>query len=140
MWTPFIIMGHPCLHDASQVMLGQRDHTVQAFAPQRTDEPFAQRVRLRTLWWRFEHTHHQVTDALIELLREDAIPSMDEEAVAMISRDRFAQLLHRPVGRGVCRHIAMHNTAGRVWPEHKHTEKEKKRAGPHTANQEHKST
>ena len=49
-----MIMRHPGVHDASQVVLGESDHKIQAFSSQRADEPFAKCVRLRTVRWRFQ--------------------------------------------------------------------------------------
>ena len=67
MGTASIIMQHPCVHDASQVMLGERDHTIQAFPSQRADEPLAERISLWTLGRRLEDLESQVLYALIKL-------------------------------------------------------------------------
>ena len=64
---------------------------------------------------------------LVELRREDAIAIMEEEAIAMVRWDRFAQLLQCPGGRGMCRHIDMQDPACRVFHEHKHVEEAKGR-------------
>src|SRR5215468_2799427 len=96
MGTAFIVMRHPCVHDASQVMLGEWDHTIQAFPSQRADEPLAERIGLRRPYRRLAHPQPQVADALVELVREDAIAVMDEEAIGMVSGNRFAQLLECP--------------------------------------------
>ena len=107
MWTPLVIMGQPCLHDASQVILGQRNHTIEAFSSQRAQQPFTERVGLRTLGRGFHDPEPEVLYAAIELRREDAIAIMDEEAVAMVRWDRFAQLLQCPGGSGMRSHINM---------------------------------
>jgi hypothetical protein len=57
---------------------------------------------------------------------------MDEEAVAMISRDGFAELLERPVGRGMGRHMAVEYAARGVLHHHKDVEKAKGRRDHHT--------
>ena len=53
MRTLGIRMRDPFVYDAAQVVLSQRDNQIQAFPPQRADEPFAQGVRLRTVRRRF---------------------------------------------------------------------------------------
>src|SRR5262249_62245249 len=49
-WTPAIVMHDPLLKDASQVVLSERNHPVQAFAPNRANHAFAERVGLRRLY------------------------------------------------------------------------------------------
>ena len=83
-------MGHPGVEQASQVVFGERDHAIQALPPQRADEPFAEGVRLRALGRRFEHTYPQVTDALVKLLRENAVAVMEQETVGVVGWHRFA--------------------------------------------------
>ena len=50
-----IVMRHPGVEQASQVVFCERDDEIQALPPQRADEPFAEGVRLRTLGWCFQH-------------------------------------------------------------------------------------
>lgn len=80
------------------MVLGQWNDKVQTLPSQRAQEPFAQRVRLRCLWRRFQHPQPQAVDALVELLGENTVPVMQQKAVRVVSRNRFAQLLERPVG------------------------------------------
>ena len=62
-----IVMLHPCLQNAAQVVLGQRNHEVQAFAPQRAQEPFAKGIRLGSPHRGFEHSQPQMTYTLVKL-------------------------------------------------------------------------
>jgi hypothetical protein len=55
-----------------------------------------------------------VAHALVEFVREDTVPVMDEKSVPMVSRNRFAELLDGPLGRRMCRDIGMQNSARRV--------------------------
>src|SRR4051794_11472967 len=73
-----MIMRHPCCQDASPVMFCQRDHEVQAFPPQRAQEPFADRIGLGTSHRGLEHPQPQVAYTLVELLGKDRSPVMDE--------------------------------------------------------------
>ena len=43
-WTPAIVVRDPLLEDASEVTLIQRDQPVQALAPNRPNQSFAERV------------------------------------------------------------------------------------------------
>ena len=79
---------------------------IQAFPSQRADEPFAERVRLRTLRWRFQHLAAPGCGCAGRAAERRAIAVMNEEAIAMVRWDRFAQLLERPGGGGMRRHIA----------------------------------
>jgi hypothetical protein len=72
------------------VILSQRNEKVQAFPPQRADEPLAERIGLRSPHRRLEHPQPQVAEALVKLLREDAIAIMKQASVGMVSGNRFA--------------------------------------------------
>src|SRR5215471_10155256 len=54
------------------------------------------------------------------LLCEDAIPIVNEEAVGMIARQRFPELLHCPFRRGMGREVVVENPAG----SHLHDDKD----------------
>ena len=70
--------------------------------------------------------------ALVQSSRENTVSIMDEEAVAMVSGDGFAQLLERPWGCGMGRHIAVEHAARGVLHHDKHVE-EAKSDGDHHA-------
>jgi hypothetical protein len=101
---------------------GQWNHKVHTFPPQRADEPLAEGIGPGTLRWRFEDAQAQVTDMLVKLRGENAVPIMKEETVAMMRRDGFAQLLERPWGRGMCRHIAVEYAARGMFHQDKDVE------------------
>ena len=48
MWSSTVVMRHPLTKDRTQVPFRDRDHPVQALAPNRSDDPFADGIRLRT--------------------------------------------------------------------------------------------
>ena len=120
--TASVVMQYPCVQQAPQVALSEWYQQIQALPPERADEPLAERIGLRTLGRRFEDPEPKVPYALVELLGENAVAIMQQKTVTMVSRDGFTQLLQRPVRRRVCRHIAMHNTAGRVFHQDKDVE------------------
>jgi hypothetical protein len=67
---------------------------------------------------------------LVKLLGEDAILIVQHEAAAMMSRDRFPQLLQYPLGCGVCRHIGVPDTSSRMFQEYKDIQETKGRGEP----------
>lgn len=89
-------MVYPCVQDVVQVVFRQWNHEAQAFPPQRAHEALAQRIGLRTPDGDFEHLQSEVAYTLSKLLGEDVIPVMDQETIAVMNRNGFAQLLHRP--------------------------------------------
>jgi hypothetical protein len=114
-WTTCIIMAYPFLQQVSQVILGQWNHVIQTFPPERAQQSLTQCVRLRTLRGRFQDLQPQVPYALVEVLGEDAVPVMEEEAVAMIRWNRFAELLERPWRRGMRSHMDMQDATTRMF-------------------------
>src|SRR5712692_9502489 len=92
-WAAFVIMWNPFVQQASQVARREWYQKIQALPPQRADEPLAERIGLGTLGRRFENPEPKVADAPVELLGENAVAIMQQKTVAVVSRDRFAQLL-----------------------------------------------
>jgi hypothetical protein len=66
-----------------------------------------------------------VTYALVKLRGENAVPIMQKEAVAMVSRDRFAELVEGPGSRGMRRDIDMQDATGGMFHHHKDIEQAK---------------
>jgi hypothetical protein len=54
MRTTRVIMWHPLVQETPQVVLGARTHEVQAFPPERAQEPLTQGMRLGTPHWGLE--------------------------------------------------------------------------------------
>jgi hypothetical protein len=78
------------------MVLSQRDQKVQAFPPQRAQEPLAEGIRLGTLRRGFEDPQSQVAYVLVDRLRKDGIAVVDQETIIMVWGNRVAQLLQRP--------------------------------------------
>ena len=89
------------------MVCAQRNQKVEALPPQRADKSLAERIGLRSPHRRLEHPQPQVTYALVQLLREDAIAVMYQESVSMVSRNRFAELLQGPQRCRIRRDIGM---------------------------------
>ena len=86
-------MLHPGFQDYAQVRLGHRNQPVKALSAYRTDHSFANRIRLRGPRWRFQHLQAQRLDRFIQMLREDAIPIMNQVTVSIVETNNFSQLL-----------------------------------------------
>jgi hypothetical protein len=69
------------------------NHKIQTFLPQCPDHPFADRISLRRLRWRFQYLQPQVPYMLIEVLGEDRVAVMDEKSISMVAGNCFTQLL-----------------------------------------------
>ena len=67
--------------------------TVKALPPYGSDHPLANRIRLRRPRWRFQHAQAQRLDRFIQMLREDAIPIMNQVTVSIVETNNFSQLL-----------------------------------------------
>jgi hypothetical protein len=83
----------------------------------RAHNAFTNRIDYRWLHRRYDHVQPHVTHALLNRFGEDGTPVMDENAVRIVSRDRFPDLLHGPLRRGMGRSIDLKESAmGRVLP------------------------
>jgi len=127
MRTARIVMPDPCHQYAAEMELCQRNHHVQACLPECSQYPFAEGIGLRPLRWCFEYPQAQMAYLLIELLREDAIAVMEQEAVAVVRWDRFAQLLERPLRWRMRGHIDVQPSAAGVCDDDKDVEETKGR-------------
>jgi hypothetical protein len=87
---------------------------------------------LGTLWWGFHDAQTQVAYALVELRRENAVRVMEQEAIGMLGRNSFAQLLERPWRCGMGRYLDVEDTPCGMFHEHKYVE-EAKRGRDHHA-------
>ena len=103
MWTAVIVMGNPLRQNLSQVSFAERNHEVQA------NQSFTIGIGLRCSDRRSQDFQTQILYGLIHFFGEDAVPIMDQEAIAVIARNGFAELLRCPLCCGMCGHIAMKN-------------------------------
>ena len=66
-------------------------------------------IKSRILLW---PSFRAVRETLVYVLSEDAVAIVDQEAVGMISRQRFPELLERPFRRGMGSDVLVDNLAG----------------------------
>ena len=85
---------------------------IQTFASKAPAHPLAHCVRLGGSHRRPQNSYPQVRETLVDFLCEDAIPIVDEETVGMTARERFPELLQRPLCRGMGSDVLVENLAG----------------------------
>ena len=69
---------------------------VETFATEAAAQSLAYRVRLWGSHWRSQNPYAQIPKTLVDLLSEDTVPIVNDEAIGMITRQRFPELLQRP--------------------------------------------
>jgi hypothetical protein len=94
-----VVVEYPPIENVLQMPLSQRDEEIQALPTDRSDQAFANSIRLGRPERRPQYAHAHVSDGLIQFLREDAVPVVDEEAERMITGQCFPQLLAGSIPR-----------------------------------------
>ena len=89
--------------------LVERKQEVETFATEAAAQSLAYRVRLWGSHWRSQNPYAQIPKTLVDLLSEDTVPIVDDEAIGMITRQRFPELLQRPFRRGMASDIVVEN-------------------------------
>src|SRR6516165_5633862 len=84
---------------------------VKTLAPQGANQSLTKRICFRAAVRCFQHSKPQVGDRRVERLSIDTVAVMNEEPIRTVRGDRLAQLLQRPSGRRIRRHIPMEKTA-----------------------------
>jgi hypothetical protein len=74
----------------------ERNQQVKTFAT-KAPHSLAHRVCLGGSHGRPQNSHPQVRQILVDVPSEDAVAIVDQEAVGMIARQRFPELLERPL-------------------------------------------
>ena len=85
MWAPPIVMRHPLFPDDVQMPFVERHQKLQALTTQASAEPLAHRTRLRRPRRRAQNPKTHVRHCLVQFLREDAVPVVDQEPVGMVT-------------------------------------------------------
>ena len=97
MWPPTVIEPCPLTKNHLQMAFVEGNQEVETLATKATAQPLAYRVRLRGAHRRPQNSYTQVRETLVDFRSEDAIPIVNEEAVGMIARQGFPELLQAPV-------------------------------------------
>ena len=81
-----VVMAYPLREDAPHMVCREGNQIIHAFPPQRADEPLAEGIGLWCPHRRLAHPQPQVVDALVKLLREDAIAVMYQSLSEKVTR------------------------------------------------------
>src|SRR5215831_14235463 len=112
MWPPAVIVRGPLTNNPLEMTFVERNQEVETFAAKAPAHSLADRVGLGGSHGRPQNSHSQVRETLVDVLSEDAVAVVDQEAAGMISRQRFPELLERPFRRGMGRDVLVDNPAG----------------------------
>jgi hypothetical protein len=85
--------------------LVQRNHEVQIFSSQGANDAFTDRIDHGRPYRRLDHAQSQIPDPLVNFFGENSIPVMNQEAIRVIGWNRFAELPHGPLRRGMRRDL-----------------------------------
>ena len=99
------------------MVFGQRYHPIEALPAQCSNEPFAERIRLRAPHGCCADLKVEVHERVIESGRKDCIV-VEDKAVGMVRRYSFAQLLEGPGGGSMRGHVEVNNSARSVFHDH----------------------
>jgi len=105
-------MRGPLTNNPLEMTFVERNQEIQTFATKAPAQSLAHGVRLGGSHRRPQNSYSQVRETRVDFLCEDAIAIMDEEAVGMIARQSFPELLQRPCRRGMGRDVVVENPAG----------------------------
>ena len=111
MRPPPVIVAGPVPNSYLQMVFVEGKQEVETFATEAATQSLADRVRLWGSYWRPQNSYAQIPKTLVDLLSEDTVPIVDDEAIGMITRQRFPELLQRPFRRGMASDIVVENPA-----------------------------
>src|SRR6516162_5850823 len=109
MGSPAVLVHSPIPNSHLKMAFVEWNQQVETFAAKAAAESLAHRVRLLGPHWRTQNPYTQIGKTLVDIRREDAVPIVDDEAVRMIARQRFLELLQRPFRRGMGRGVEVEN-------------------------------
>lgn len=89
--------------------LVDRNQKIQTLAPDRSDQSFTECIRRRSVNRRFERSHAESLQRLVERSREDRVAVMNNKAVRMIKSKELAKLLDAPFRRRMFGHVHVEN-------------------------------
>src|SRR5215471_6955893 len=112
MGSPPVIVDRPIPNRHLQMAFVEWNQEVQTFATQATAESFAHRVRLWGPQRRPQNPYTRIGKTSVDIRREYGVAIVDDEAVGMVARQGFPELLQRPFRRGMGRGVEVENLAG----------------------------
>ena len=93
MRTTLVVVGHPLPQSFPQMLLAEWNHIVQTLTPHRSDQPFAERIRLRCLHRRAQHLQTEGLQLIVHFCRKDRVAVVNEKPIVVIAGKCLAKLL-----------------------------------------------
>src|SRR5712691_6325864 len=87
----------------------QNDQPIQALTTDRADQPLAERIRLRASHRRLQHRQTHRRNRLVDGGGKDGVTVVDEKSLGLVAWHNRPELLDGPTGRGMLRHVPMHD-------------------------------
>ena len=106
-----VVVTHPLLEHAPKMPFIQHNQPVETLSTDRADQPLAIGIRLRAAHRSLQHRQTHCGNCPVDGRRINAVAVVNEEALWLIAGNHRAELLDGPVGRGVLRHVPMHDPA-----------------------------
>src|SRR5215831_16604653 len=122
MGSPTVIVDRPIPNRHLQMAFVERKQEVETFATKAAAESFAHRVRLGGPQRRPQNPYTQIGKTSVDIRREYAVAIVDDEAVGMVARQRFPELLQGPFRRRMRSDVLMKNLAGSDFYDDEHVE------------------
>jgi hypothetical protein len=102
----------PFTNNPLEMTFVEGDQEVETFPTKAPTHSPAHRVGLGGSHGRPQDSHPQVSETLVDVLSEDAVAIVDQEAVGMIARRRLSELLERPIRRRMGSYVLVENLPG----------------------------
>src|SRR4029453_9964355 len=96
-WPAAIVMGDPLPKSRANVLFADRNDEVYAFAADRADHTFAERIRLRSEERGFEDRQTHRLKGAIDAFRVDRVAIVDHESLRLFAQYDHPKLFCRPV-------------------------------------------
>lgn len=107
--------------------LVEGDEVVEALPADAAHQSFAEGVRLGRTDGRLQGAYTEISQRAVHGGGEDAVPIVDQKAIGMVEREKFAELLGGPFGGMVVRDIEVQNSPGAGLHRHKQVQNPKGR-------------
>ena len=106
-----IVVANPLTKNPLYMTFAEWDQKVQAFSPNRSDQPFTERVRLGRSNRRLQNTDAEALQCRVQVRGEDSIAVVDDVPVGMIEGQELTELLSGPLCGRVLGDVAVQDPA-----------------------------
>jgi len=122
-----VVMSHPLRKKTPQMALAERKDPIQTLAPGGADHSLTERVRLRRPDGRLQHSQAHRSERIVHNGREDRVVVVNHESIYAVSGGAISELLDRPFGCRMCRHVPVHDPPRREVEDEEHVDARERR-------------